>query len=633
MRVRWITLAAALATAAPLAAASRRPLTPEDVASQPVVSDPRISPAGDRVAFVVTRLAPPRVRTSEVWVVGADGTGLARVPVEQARAPRWSPDGRTLAVIGGAERPAVHALTPPSGAPLAITGTEGARDIAFSPDGRSLAFLRADDAPPRTDPVVVDEQTPRPTRLWVVDAAGGVPRRVLPGELTAWRFAWSPDSRRIAVLASSSPLAEGQEYGSRLLSMAVAGGEPLVLAEKTSPQSAPAFSPDGRTVAYLAPLGAFKERGVPHVVAADASSPPRPLAAAYPGTFWELGWDGESRLIGALGQGAEHGLAAIGADGTVTRLAPVRHSIIPLWEPVWSADAAARRVAYLSETSTGREVWTANLDGSAARRITHMTAALDEVELGKVEAVRWTNAGADVEGILVSPASARGAMPLLVWLHGGPAYHWGLGAQVASWAQLMAARGYRVLLPNFRGSTGYGQSWLTANVRDWGEGPMSDVMSGVDALIARGLGDPQRLYLGGGSYGGYLSYWMLGHTTRFRAAYLRAGISDPLSAFPLTDEPSFFTGYMGGTAFDDPDVYRRLAPLAAVAAVKTPLLIVHGEQDARVPLFQSHLFHEALRQRGVPTRLVVYPREGHSILEYDHQIDHMNRMIEWYAKW
>jgi dipeptidyl aminopeptidase/acylaminoacyl peptidase len=260
-----------------------------------------------------------------------------------------------------------------------------------------------------------------------------------------------------------------------------------------------------------------------------------------------------------------------------------------------------------------------------------MTAALDDVELGPVEAVRWNNGAASAEGILVSPAAAQGRTPLVVWLHGGPAYHWGLGAQVSSWAQLLAARGYRVLLPNFRGSTGYGQAWLTANVRDWGEGPMSDVMSGVDALIARGLADPQRLYLGGGSYGGYLAYWMLGHTTRFRAAYLRAGISDPLSAYPLTDEPSFFTGYMGATAFDDPEVYRRLAPLASAAAVKTPLLIVHGEQDARVPLFQSHLFHEALRQRGVATQLVVYPREGHSILEYDHQLDHMNRMLDWYS--
>jgi dipeptidyl aminopeptidase/acylaminoacyl peptidase len=204
---------------------------------------------------------------------------------------------------------------------------------------------------------------------------------------------------------------------------------------------------------------------------------------------------------------------------------------------------------------------------------------------------------------------------------------------VQSWAQLFAARGFRVLLPNFRGSTGYGQAFMAANVGDWGEGPMADAMSGVDALVQRGLADESRLYLGGGSYGGYLTYWMVGHTARFRAAYLRAGISDPLSAFPLTDEPTFFTGYMGGTPFDEPETYRRLAPLGKVNAVRTPLLIVHGEEDLRVPLMQSQLFHAALRQRGVPTQLVVYPREGHSISEYAHQLDHLRRILEWYARY
>jgi dipeptidyl aminopeptidase/acylaminoacyl peptidase len=125
----------------------------------------------------------------------------------------------------------------------------------------------------------------------------------------------------------------------------------------------------------------------------------------------------------------------------------------------------------------------------------------------------------------------------------------------------------------------------------------------------------------------------VGHTARFRAAYLRAGISDLGSAAPLTDEPSFFAGYMGATPWEDPDVYRRLSPLGAVRGVRTPLLVVHGERDARVPLAQSQLFHAALRQLGVPTRLVVYPREGHGIVEHDHQVDHMRRVLEWYAKW
>jgi dipeptidyl aminopeptidase/acylaminoacyl peptidase len=630
-----LALLGATATAQP-ALADRTALAPEDVLAVPALSDPRLAPGGGRVAFVVTRLLPPRQRSSEVWLADTVGDDLERVRLDQARAPRWSPDGRTLAVLaplpGGGS--GVHLCVLRDETCRALPETAGAQDASFSPDGRSLAFLRPDpEAPPR-DPVVVDEDVPRHIRLWIVGAGGGTPRRLLDEDLTVWRFGWSADSTRLAALASSSPLPEGQEYGSRLLSIDASSGRARVLADKTSPQAAPAFSPDGRWVAYLAPLGAFKERGVPHVVPAEGGTP-RPVAVDFAGTFWDLLWRADGRaLLAALGEGAAHALAAVDLQGGVTRVASMRHSLVPLWESVWSMDAAGDRVAFLSETEGGREVWTAPVAGGAPRRLTRFTAALERRPLGPVEAVRWTNGSASVEGILVSPeGTARARLPLVVWLHGGPAYHWGLGAHVQSWARLLAARGYRVLLPNFRGSTGYGQAWLAANVRDWGPGPMADVMTGVDALVERGLADPERLYLGGGSYGGYLAYWIVGHTDRFRAAYLRAGISDPLSAFPLTDEPSFFTGYMGASAFQDPDIYRRLAPLASVSAVRTPLLIVHGAEDARVPLAQSVLFHAGLRERGIATRLVVYPREGHSILEHDHQLDHMRRVLEWYARW
>ena len=639
--VRALAAATLLAsTAQPVARArnapaTRQPLTPEDVVAVPNPSDPRISPAGDRVAFVVTRLLPPGRRQSEVWLAETVGDGQERVPLEQARAPRWAPDGRTLAVL--APLPdgvaALHLCDPAQPACRALPETAGAQDAAFSPDGRILAFLRADPEAKAPDPLVVDREVPRQTRLWIVAAGGGTPRRLLEEDLTVWSFGWSADSTRLAVLASSSPLPEGQEYGSRLLSIGVAGGRFQVLAERTSPQSAPAFSPDGRTVAYLAPLGDFKERGVLQVVPVSGGTP-KPVAGDFAGTFWQASWrrDGKG-LLAALGQGATHALASVDLEGRVTRLLEMRHSIIPLWESVWSVDAAFDRVAYLSEADGGREVWTARLAGGPPRRLTRLSAPLEERALGPVEAVRWANGTAVVEGVLVSPVGAgNGPLPLVVWLHGGPAYEWGVGAQVQSWAQLFAARGYRALLPNFRGSTGYGQAWLTANVRDWGEGPMSDVMSGVDALVSRGLADPERLFLGGGSYGGYLAYWMVGHTARFRAAYLRAGICDPLSAYALTDEPSFFVGYMGKTAFQDPDIYQRLAPLASVNDVRTPLLITHGERDARVPLGQSHLFHAGLRERGVATELVVYPREGHSIAEHDHQLDHMRRVLDWYAR-
>src|SRR5262249_36024527 len=161
--------------------------------------------------------------------------------------------------------------------------------------------------------------------------------------------------------------------------------------------------------------------------------------------------------------------------------------------------------------------------------------------------------GARVEGILVWPpgAPAGRKLPVVVVLHGGPAYNWGLGVQIRNWAQLFAARGYLVLLPNFRGSAGYGMKWLTANVGNWGGGPMSDVMSGLDHLVSKGVADPDRLFVGGGSYGGYLTSWIVTHTDRLRAAYVIAGVSDLVTEYAMTDEPSFLIGYFGKAPYDD----------------------------------------------------------------------------------
>jgi dipeptidyl aminopeptidase/acylaminoacyl peptidase len=175
--------------------------------------------------------------------------------------------------------------------------------------------------------------------------------------------------------------------------------------------------------------------------------------------------------------------------------------------------------------------------------------------------------------------------------------------------------------------------WLRGSVRDWGNGPLGDALGGVDLLVARGLADPRRLFVGGGSYGGYLTLWAITHDHRFRAAYLRAGVSDLASQWALTDEPTFVETYFGGSPFAAAEVYREQSPLTHAAHAKTPTLIVQGERDLRVPPAQSHEIHRALQAHGVPVELVLYPREGHGISEYRHQLDHMRRVLEWYARW
>ena len=639
--------AALLAGGASASAARLGPV--EQLRLQQLV-DPQIAPDASAVAWVASGFDADGRSRSTIWLGGRDGAAPRELTPAPASgtAPRWSPDSRRIALLvrpAPAEEPRMALLDVAAGSPRELPDTRGARGLQWSPDGRRIAFTRPDPLGPeeaarraRGDDAAVVDEAAEQVHLWILDPTSGEVRRLDREAATVWSFSWSPDGRSLALLASPTNDAEGQEYRSALYLVDAASGEWRRLAARANAHAAPSFSPDGGSVAYLAPLDDFLERGVPHVVARTGGEP-RALLADYPGSVFDLAWHPRTNeLVVGLGEGERHYLATLDLSGRLEKRLEVRHSLIPYWERTWSLSADGGEAAFTSEEGNrAREVYRAPFAAGAGRvQVSHANDSLGAIELGAVEAVRWRNAGgAEVGGVLVHPpGAAPGApAPLLVWLHGGPAYHWGLGSQLAGWGQLFAAAGYRVLLPNFRGSSGYGMSWMRANVRDWGDGPLADVLSGVDHLVARGLADPRRLFVGGGSYGGYLTYWAITHDARFRAAALRAGVSELTSELALTDEPTFLIGYFGRSPFDDPEIYRRQSPLTHAAQAKTPVLIVQGERDLRVPPPQSFLIYRALLHAGVEAQLVLYPREGHAISEYHHQLDHMKRILDWYHRW
>jgi dipeptidyl aminopeptidase/acylaminoacyl peptidase len=621
-------------------------MAPEDVVSLWRVSDPQISPDGSRVAFVLTAPGKDGKLRASLWLAEGEGASPRELPApEGAVAPRWLPDGRSLAFIapaspGGPAR--IGQLVLEDGTAETLATVDGAlRDVRPSPDGATLAFLETDpetateaERKRRGDDAWVAGEGHKHTRLRALDLRTRARRPLAADEETIWRFSWSPDGRRIAYLASDLPTAEGQEYQSALYLLDLAGGRPRLVAKETNAHAAPAFSPDGRSLAYLGPVGRFRERGVVHVVGLDDGSS-RARMRDEPLNVWDVAWLPTGGLLAGIQRGTRHALAVAAGDAAPRDLVALDFSLTPYWDPSFTVSADGRRVAFLSEAEDHlEEVFLADLDGSSRRRrLTRFGDRLAGVALGRVEAVRWTHPpdGSPVEGVLVRPAGggATGPRPMVTLLHGGPAYGWGLGAQVRSWAQLLAGQGYLVFLPNFRGSAGYGMAWMSANVRDWGAGPLRDVLSGVDELVRRGAADPRRLFVGGGSYGGYLTAWAVTHTDRFRAAYVASGVSSLASEYALTDEPSFLAGYFSATPYDDPEVYSRHSPAAQASAARTPTLIVHGEGDLRVPVSQAYELHSALRHYGVPCRLVVYPREGHGIREPAHQLDFMRRVLAW----
>jgi dipeptidyl aminopeptidase/acylaminoacyl peptidase len=626
----------------------KRPFNAKDILRLKTPSDPQVSPSGKWVAFVVSQFDENHKRNSAIWLASTDGLTLSQITENPGldRAPRWSPDESTIAFIskkGELKTYQIFLYDVKNGTTKKLTNEPASiEDLKWSPDNKSIAFIMRDaqtieeaERFKRGDDAYVVDHNYKHTRLYELDIETGKTRLITHQDMTIWHFNWSPDSQKIVALLAPIPTAEGNEYQSHLSVIDINNGEETVLADKTNALVTPSFSPDGKWVVYMGPIGTFKERGIIKVISAEGGKPIE-LLRDYDGNVWDVTWHPrKNELLATIARGPIHTFSFVSLDGNLYNHFEMYHSMIPYWDAIWSVSANIKYITYLAENiDHPREVWVASLDGSWKKRLTDFNDYLKEVKLGAVEAIKWKNNkdGAEVEGIVVKPIDfeAGKRYPLIVWLHGGPAYNWSLGVQLTNWAQLFASQGYLVLLPNFRGSSGYGMKWMMANVGKWGEGPMSDVMSGVEHLISTGWADEKNLFVGGGSYGGYLTSWIITQTTKFNAAYMAAGVTDLITEYALTDEPSFLIGYFNSAPYDNPEIYRKNSPITYASQVKTPVLIVHGENDLRVPISQSYEFYSALKHYNARAQFVVYPREYHGVREYDHQIDLMKRLLDWF---
>jgi dipeptidyl aminopeptidase/acylaminoacyl peptidase len=284
------------------------------------------------------------------------------------------------------------------------------------------------------------------------------------------------------------------------------------------------------------------------------------------------------------------------------------------------------------------EVWAGVPDD--LRRLSDHHRALEGVALGNVEDFFFEAPdGSRLDGILVRPtgASDAGPWPTVVVPHGGPYNRSGreLHVRPGDWAQWLASGGYAVLMPNYRGGIGRGQVFAAQVRGDMGGAEWLDVLAAVDTAVERGIADPNRLGIGGWSQGGFLSAWAVTQTRRFKAAVVGGGPTDWTMLSATSDLPSFESALTGGAAWDA--TTRRLAdgrsPLVHAGSITTPLLILHGQEDKRVPLHQAVALHRALRNRGVPVELVTYPREPHAVHERRHQADILRRVRAWYDRW
>lgn len=636
-----------------LSAADPRGMTIEKSLALKSVSAPRISPDGRWVVYSLSEWDKDKnQRTSHLYVVPAQGGKAVRLTNGEKgeSGAVWSPDSTIVAFLADRETGAgaskgvqAWAIRIQGGEAWQLTQEESAvSGLAWSPDGTRLAYV-VKDAPKdkaerekrkkeKLDAIEV-EQGLEYRHLWTVEVESGKKSRLTEGSFSAGGPVYSPDGKWIAFTQSTEGVNEtsyrdiSEDRRTDIYVVAAAGGAARRITDSPAADTDPSWSPDGKRLVYLSrsdPKSWAAKTDV-YVVPVEGGTP-RNLTQGWNESAASPLWIGE-QIYFSGGFSVYGNLYRVPASGgTVTAVAKGNRLLTGF-------DAAAGKVVYLAaDPHHTDDVYIAALDGSGETRLTVANPNLDEITLGQTEVLAWNAPdGTPIEGMLVKPVGyeAGKRYPMVLLVHGGPHSRWAAGLGSLRTAQIYAANGYAVLLPNPRGSTGYGTKFLQANNGDWGGKDFGDLMAGVDTMIAKGIADGERLAVAGGSYGGFMTFWTITQTNRFKAAIGHAGIADWYSFYGQSDIPALMEYGFTGRPWVSTEVYRKFSPMTYVDRVKTPILITHGEQDRRVPIAQAEEYYRALRERDVPVRFVRYPREGHGITEPNHQIDLMGRHLNW----
>ncbi len=655
-----VLVAASLGPAGSKARAASAP-TSRDIAAMASASDVRLSPDGRIIVYALTTRtfddeAKPSDKDPDAgWktdrqlfladVAGADGPRQITFGDEKASSPRWSPDGAAIAFLrehDGDSKIHVLPMTGGEAAPVS-TGDLEPESFAWSPDGASFAFLapspKTDDENEwdwRTGGAVDHDRQWRSSHLWVVPRAGGEPRQVTTWDRHVAEFDWSPDGRQFAVLSTQSA-DPYYAFSLRTVEIIDAGTGAVAFQVEQRPRAADGvhWSPDGRRIAWmtgvetLSLLNALMVHEVGRGVTYNAASGLDPTLGGF-------AWSGDSKsIIAHSTERTRSMLYRIGDSGrAVQELGdPGRIILSEL-----SADRAGSHLAFLASTiDEPADPSIISLDSAPrrARVITRLNPQTSDWTLGQGSVVRWTcPEGAEIEGVLVrTPRTDVGSpAPLMVLPHGGPD---GVSTERwSSWAQFFASRGFNVLMPNYRGGLGYGRDFYAANRGRLGEIEFMDIESGVDHLVRTGEADPERLASCGWSWGGYLTAWTIGHTPRYKAAVVGAGVIDTISQYALSDinhgaaAEWEFKGnpWMQWANFD------RANPLRSLHNVTTPTLIIHGRNDDRVPFSQGAILYRALADTGCEVKFLAYPREPHGFREPAHSAHMLGEWADWCAE-
>jgi dipeptidyl aminopeptidase/acylaminoacyl peptidase len=619
------------------------PLKPEQIVEQRGLSEAQISPDGERVAFTVTEPPKGATRNSNIWIFNTRTRDLRRFTTATKRdySPRWSPAGQTLAFLSNRDGATqIYLLTMDGGEAVKLTDSKSAiESLAWSPDGRRIAFTAAEPATEdedkkqeaKDDARVVDKDD-KPTRLWMIDVGTRQTRQLTDGKWKVSEFGWLPSGNQLIVTATDKYSPE--QFTNRIYSLDINSNLNNELREMFAPRGQFGdlkISPDGKSIAYI---NGRVESPIGHdlFVQAIAGGEPRNLTAtALDRAIENYVWATDGSILAQVEMGFKTALYRVTVDGKATTVSGLETN--PL-----SFDAhKSGTLALVGQTvKNPRELWIGDTRGHFTQ-VTNFNEKLRQFGLVEPLMLEYQSFdGLKIEAELFKPRDFReGArVPLIVLVHGGPTGRWAdaFNSHYSAWTQLLVSRGYAVLLPNVRGSTGYGWQFLASNRGDWGGGDFKDILAGVDEVVRRGVADENRVGIGGWSYGGFMAMWAVTQTNRFKAAVAGAGLSDLAAEFGTEDDPTYDEWFYG-TPYENLSAFQKNSPITFVKMAKTPTLILQGEADVVDPIGQSQQFYRGLKRYGVEAEFVVYPREGHGFREEKHIIDYLNRLLGWFDRY
>ena len=636
--------------------------------------DPVISPDGRLVAYVISTAEGKRGRLRTLWVAPADASSpprtLAHCPALTG-APRWAPDSGSLVVIADGQ---LYRIGLHGGDPVVLTGWRGhiTGQLPLA-DGRLavMATDEPDEADERRkadgDDALVWGQDVPCNRLLLLDPAAGDFRRVgALGDRHVVGVEQRPDGGPLAVISWACPHDEPGAFTAVLHVVDPGTGQTRELGPVGLDARSPAWWHDGARwhVAYLSitPPGSVGGLAVFDItVPADDTPPPDstppadgiPPADAPPASDitpracnLTAGLDVCPVELTQVAGGPPLALFADGLDTALYRLDPsarrFRHlSTRPGRLDALTASSAGETIAVLASTAyEPRDVYTGP-PGVPLVQVSDTRPEARRIRWGAQERLSYqARDGLVLDGLLILPPGrcrADGPFPLITMVHGGPYGRWADGFLGYWWApgQWLAAAGYAIFLPNPRGSQGHGHEFAATVSGAVGTDEWTDLLQGIDLLVADGVADPDRLGIAGWSHGGFVAAWAVGQTDRFKAAFMGAGISDWGMQVGVGELGTQEAGLGGSCGWESPGPHRhhQLSPISYASKVRTPVLIVHGQDDTNVPVGQAVYFHRALSRYGVEHELVIYPREGHNITERQHQIDLLRRIRAWFARW